>query len=137
LAGDCAIGSILNRDYNEEIIELAVIPTGIADVELGDKVVKSGRTTGVTYGIVSRINVTTKINYGGSIGERTISCFEMKPNPEKPPENGEISMGGDSGSVWLIDSEKDNGLVVGLHFAGESDLHRKMNMPCHVISNQS
>jgi endonuclease G len=45
MAGDCAIGSILNRDYKEEITELSVIPTGIADVELGDKVVKSGRTT--------------------------------------------------------------------------------------------
>jgi hypothetical protein len=121
LAGDCALSSIESRRFSEEIFGLDVAPKRTAKVNIGDKVVKSGRTTGVTYGVVKRVNVIVKINYGGDVGVQQIGGFEIGVNKEKPPTNGEVSMGGDSGSLWLIDDKNDNDIAVGLHFAGESD----------------
>lgn len=123
LAGDCAVATIDGREWAEEILELDVAPARMARPNLDDAVVKSGRTTGVTYGIVERVNVVANLNYGGDVGVQTIGGFEIRPNPDKPPANGEISMGGDSGSVWMIDAEgkEDADVVVGLHFAGEAD----------------
>ena len=121
LAGDCAVCSIEGRGVETKVAELNVIPRRMGKVNLGDKVVKSGRTTGVTHGIVARVGVVVKLNYGGSAGERQIGGFEIRPNPDKPAAQGEISSGGDSGSVWLMDDDTHKDVVVGLHFAGESD----------------
>ena len=120
LAGDCAVSSIENRGVETQILELARTPARIGMVNLEDRVIKSGRTTGVTHGIVTRVGVVVKITYRG-LGEREIGGFEIEPNPEAPPEGGEISEGGDSGSCWLMDDEELSDVVVGLHFAGESD----------------
>jgi len=65
-AGDCAIAEIDQREVDPEILELKVKVSGIAEPELGDSVVKSGRTTAVTYGIVSRVHVTVKLGYGSA-----------------------------------------------------------------------
>ena len=122
LAGDCAICSIIGRRAEGEILELEVTPLRIAEVALDDEVVKSGRTTGVTYGIVKRIAVTANVDYGGSVGVRQVGGFEIGVNPNKPPTDLEVSMGGDSGSLWMIDTPgSDKDVAVGLHFAGESD----------------
>lgn len=122
LAGDCAVSTIQMRSFQENILELECAPRIVAKAQLDDKVVKSGRTTGVTYGIVSRVGVVVSINYGGATGVVQIGGFEITPNPNRPSENGEISMGGDSGSLWVIDSgQTDEAIAVGLHFAGETD----------------
>ena len=122
LAGDCAIGSIDTRSYDEEIFELGVNPQRVAKVNLGDQVVKSGRTTGVTYGRVQRVEVVVNVNYGDSVGVQEIGGFEIGPDPQYPPPNGEVSMGGDSGSLWLIQQNGEvTDIAVGLHFAGETD----------------
>jgi len=121
LAGDCAICSIEGRQMDPSILELNVTPRRIGKVNIGDKVVKSGRTTGVTYGVVKRVGVVVKLDYPGCAGQQ-IGGFEIGVNQEKAPPDGEISMGGDSGSFWMMDS--GDGLadvVVGLHFAGETD----------------
>lgn len=120
-AGDCAVATIEDREFSPSIMELKVVMEKLGDPELGDKVVKSGRTTGVTHGIVSRIHVITKIDYGGSTGEQEVGGFEIELDPDMPPDNGEVSMGGDSGSVWLFKSDtgKATNIIAGLHFAGE------------------
>lgn len=120
-AGDCAVATIEDREFRPSIMELKVVMEKLGDPELGDKVVKSGRTTGVTHGIVSRIHVITKIDYGGSTGEQEVGGFEIELDPDMPPDNGEVSMGGDSGSVWLFKSDtgKATNIIAGLHFAGE------------------
>ena len=121
LAGDCAVASIDDRSYEEGIVGLDVIPKRrIGKVELRDRLVKSGRTTGVTHGIVTRTGVTSNITYRG-VGMRQIGGFEIRPDPSNLPSGGEVSRGGDSGSVWLIAEGKHKNVVVGLHFAGESD----------------
>lgn len=121
-AGDCAIASIEDRRFEPEILDLAVKVEAIGEPELGDKVIKSGRTTAVTHGIVSRIHTMTRIDYGGSVGEKAIGGFEIEVDPANPPSNGEVSMGGDSGSVWLFKNNQGNAgkVMAGLHFAGEA-----------------
>jgi endonuclease G len=121
-AGDCAISSIENREFDNKIMELGVSVEEIGEAELGDKVIKSGRTTGITHGEVTRIHTIAKIDYGGSVGEKEIGGFEIGIDPANPPENGEISMGGDSGSVWIFKSNngKPTDVMAGLHFAGEA-----------------
>ncbi|MEK7832352.1 MAG: DNA/RNA non-specific endonuclease, partial [Acidobacteriota bacterium] len=120
-AGDCAIASIEDRRFEPEILDLSVRVEAIGEPELGDKVIKSGRTTAVTHGIVSRVNTMTRIDYGGSVGERAIGGFEIEVDPANPPSNGEVSMGGDSGSVWMFKTNqgKAGKIMAGLHFAGE------------------
>lgn len=121
LAGDCAVCTIENRQFMPDILGLNAAPAQIANPELGDKVIKSGRTTAVTHGIVRRIEVTAKINYG-SAGTQTIGAFEIGVDPNNTAEDNEISMGGDSGSVWVPKDSKGKPLNIGLglHFAGES-----------------
>ena len=51
-----------------------------------------------------------------------VGGFEIGVDPADPPADGEVSMGGDSGSVWLqrAASGQASGEASGLHFAGES-----------------
>jgi endonuclease G len=121
-AGDCALARIERRRIEREILELGVTPARMARVALGDKVVKSGRTTGITYGIVRRTDVIAKINYGPPAGERAIGCFEIGPDPAHLPADGEISKGGDSGAYWaIVRANRATDIFAGLHFAGETN----------------
>jgi endonuclease G len=139
VAGDCAVTTIVDRGFTQEICELGVAPEELGEPELGDKVIKSGRTTGVTHGLVRRIDTIAKINYGGSVGETVIGCFEIGPDPENLPADGEISRGGDSGAVWLFKGSngKPSKIVAGLHFGGESganpDEHALACLPSSVF----
>ncbi|MGC3000471.1 DNA/RNA non-specific endonuclease [Streptomyces sp. G35A] len=121
VAGDCAIATIEDRAFVQDVFELGVAPRELGEPELDDKVVKSGRTTGVTHGIVRRIDTIAKIDYGGPAGVRTIGCFEIGPDPDRLPGDGEVSSGGDSGAVWLFTQGGRPGAVLaGLHFGGEA-----------------
>jgi endonuclease G len=121
-AGDCAIASISGRGFSNEIIEVGTSVSKIGEPELDDRVVKSGRTTGVTYGVVSRIEVNTRMTYVGGTNAN-IGGFEIEPDPRRPAANNEISRGGDSGSVWIgcDKNGKPTGVMLGLHFAGDDD----------------
>ena len=121
LAGDCAVCSIEDRGFEGSVLELDAVPSPqIGKAELDDKVIKSGRTTGVTRGTVKRVGVVAKIRYSG-FGERAIGAFEIRPDPLHMPNDGEVSKGGDSGSVWMMAEGPHKNVVVGLHFAGETD----------------
>lgn len=136
-AGDCAIGSIESRNLESAIYDLDVSVKRVADPDLGDKVIKSGRTTSVTFGIVSRIHVTSDINYGtrsDPMIER-IGGFEITPDPRKPADRGEISMPGDSGSSWMGNvRNKASDVMLGLHFAGERGNNPEHALACYASS---
>jgi len=74
------------------------------DIEPGDRVRKTGRTTGTTYGLVDCTNASIKVYYGEkwAIFHDVISVLTEK-----------FCSGGDSGS--LVDKD---GKAVGLLFAG-------------------
>ncbi|MFI1970574.1 DNA/RNA non-specific endonuclease [Streptomyces cinnamoneus] len=139
VAGDCAVATITGRRFDPAISELGVTPEELGEPELGDKVVKSGRTTGVTHGLVRRVDTLVKIDYGGVVGEKTIGCFEIGPDPDHPPVDGEISQGGDSGSTWMFKTTggEPSGILAGLHFGGESgdspDEHALACLPSSVF----
>lgn len=121
VAGDCAVASISDRGFDPEILGLGVAPAQLGEPELGDRVVKSGRTTGVTHGVVRRIDTIVKISYGAA-GEHTVGCFEIGPDPADLPVDGEISRGGDSGAAWMFRAGDGRltTVLAGLHFAGET-----------------
>ncbi|TWD79129.1 endonuclease G [Kribbella amoyensis] len=121
VAGDGAIAAIDGRGVDPSILELDVAPAEIGEPELGDKVVKSGRTTGVTHGIVRRIDTLAKIDYGAPIGTVEVGGFEIGVDPGKRPADGEVSKGGDSGAAWIFKSGNGRAtkVLAGIHFAGE------------------
>jgi len=134
VAGDCAITSVEHRRLKPNIIDLNIVVERIGEPELGDRVVKSGRTTDVTYGIVTRIHVTTRIDYNEA-GVKEIGCFEIGPDPDHPAENGEISMRGDSGCVWLfVNRGEPTDMMLGLHFAGEVGDEHEHALACYAGS---
>jgi hypothetical protein len=83
------------------------IPTGIAEPALGQIVQKMGRTTELTKGIVTQIDVTVDVDYAGRKARFTDQVFA-----------GPISSPGDSGSS-ILDTA---GRVVGLLFAGSEQV---------------
>lgn len=122
IAGDCAIASIDSRSFNEAILGLNTHVKKLAEVELGDVVVKSGRTTEVTFGKVTRIDIVINVPYGLPAGNVDIGCFEIGIHDAIPPSTGEISSKGDSGAAWMIvkAGNKASDVLAGLHFAGET-----------------
>ncbi len=135
-AGDCAVATIEGRLFKTPILDLDVAPARVGRAELGDIVKKSGRTTGVTYGRISRIEVQSKLDYGGQ--EVTIGGFEISIDPKHRPADGEVSSGGDSGSAWLAVDKKSGrvtDVLLGLHFAGEgSGEKREYALACNAHS---
>lgn len=87
----------------DHILETGVI-SGLVDAYLGMNIQKSGRTTGLTKGTITQVDVTVDVSYGGSKTAR----FEDQLMA------GAMSQGGDSGSAVL---DSDNNLT-GLLFAG-------------------
>ncbi|MBQ20561.1 MAG: hypothetical protein CMD31_07380 [Flavobacteriales bacterium] len=89
------------------------IPKGSATYRqaiIGEKVYKTGATTGKTFGQVRSINYTSKINFG-SVDAVFVDQIQITTGI---PSNS-FSLGGDSGS--LIRSYSDNSFL-GLLFAG-------------------
>jgi hypothetical protein len=106
---DCAIGACALQDATREIYFNGA-PRGwrrAANVQVGDLVRKTGRTTGTTFGRVVAIDATVDVNYGVGVArfQRQILTTNM-------------SAGGDSGSlVTTLDN-----VAVGLLFAGSAQV---------------
>jgi len=98
------------------------VPLGIGGREVAStqaayvtqRVVKSGRTTEDTHGVVRSVTASVRVNYEGR-RELYRNQILIRPYPPKPV--AEISGPGDSGAVWLDFSTQR---AVGLHFAGET-----------------
>jgi len=115
---DAAIAGPVPPDLAiEEILEIGV-PSGIAFADLGMKVRKSGRTTGLTHDEVLQVDVTANVRYGDTGARFTDQVM-----------TGPMSQGGDSGSVVL----DEQGRVVGLLFGG-SDKRTLVNRIEHVFA---
>lgn len=106
---DAAVGSVdvdnikmsILRDRNE-----IVNVSGVADVNVGDVVYKSGRTTGWTRNVVIDTNATVKVR--GYFSRRNFAVFRDVFLVKQP-----FASGGDSGSAVIKD-----GKFAGLLFAG-------------------
>ncbi len=106
---DAAIAAPINDDdILNEILDIGV-PIDVVEAELDMSVVKSGRTTAVTYGTITAINATITINYGAPGLARFIDQIIMTY----------MLAGGDSGSLLLTNPEHE---AIGLCFAGSPAL---------------
>jgi hypothetical protein len=112
---DCAVARHTARDYACEILEIGPV-RGTAAAVHGMAVRKRGRTTGLTYGTVTALNVTVlDVDYGDNLGLHTLTNqIEIEVDPAQSARWGDH---GDSGSV-VVD---DQGRVIGLYFAGSED----------------
>jgi hypothetical protein len=116
---DCAIARPLRpEDVKNEILQIGTI-ANIQNGELGMKIKKSGRTTGLTTGTIEQTDVTVRVNYGTN----KVALFTDQLLA------GAMSQGGDSGSAVL--SENNN--LVGLLFAG-SETTTVINRISNVFS---
>ena len=117
---DAAIARPLNpEDVTDEILQIGTIQ-GTAAGELGMAIKKSGRTTGLTTGVIEQVDVSVNVQYG----EGQIAMFTDQVMA------GAMSQGGDSGSAVL----DDNNRLVGLLFAG-SDTTTVINRIENVFSS--
>lgn len=116
---DAAIATLTGaRPYDREVLGLGAI-SGMVTPALGMNVSKSGRTTGLTEGVISGVGMSVSIDYGGGAGVVTLNGqINIVPRPPWPSVDYEVSRGGDSGSVWMQDGTRR---AVGLHFGGETN----------------
>ena len=115
---DAAVATLNGaRGHTRDILGLGTI-SGIDTATLGMLVVKSGRTTGITRGVVDGVSMSVSINYGDPGVVAFTNQIRIVPRAPWPAVDYEVSMGGDSGSVWLNEA---NNRAIGLHFAGETD----------------
>jgi hypothetical protein len=98
-----------------EVMEIGPVK-GVNEINLGDLVLKRGRTTRKTLGRVVAVAIETSVEYGG------IPCnFVDQVAIVGVPESVPFSLGGDSGSV-IVSKQKDPSthahMVQALLFAG-------------------
>lgn len=106
-----AVSSILNLS-NSTLPDGYLVPSSTpVPASLSQKVQKYGRTTGLTKGTVSYVNLTVKVQYSSGIA-RFVGQIGITP--------GGFSAAGDSGSLIVTDDLNAN--PVGLLFAGSSTL---------------
>jgi hypothetical protein len=114
---DAAVATLNGvRGHSRDLLGLGTI-SGIDTATLGMLTVKSGRTTGITRGVVDGVSMSTSINYGDPGIVAFSNQIRIVPRPPWPAVDYEVSQGGDSGSVWLNEA---NNRAIGLHFAGET-----------------
>lgn len=109
---DAALAKPLdNIELDPSIVDIGGPPLGVIEPELGARVIKSGRSTGLTQGTIMQVNVTVDVSYGESAARFT---NQIMATP--------LSQRGDSGSL-VLDYERN---AVGLLFSG-SDMVTVVN----------
>jgi len=112
---DCAVATPLNEaDVSVDILEIGSI-AGVGEPELGMKVQKSGRTTGITTGEITDLHATIRVQYPGGY------IITFKDQVLTTP----MLEGGDSGSK-ILDMQK---ILRILGFAGSDQVscHNKIS----------
>ena len=138
-------GGLRHRDhrgprFDPAVIELGVVPAELGEPELDDTVVKSGRTTGVTHGIVRRVDAIVQLDYGGP-WDPEHRLLRDRPRPRPPGARDEISRGGDSGTLWLFTKaggDRDGHGRAALRRRGRRRLRTNTRWPaCPLRSSRS
>jgi hypothetical protein len=116
---DAAIAQVVSGavEPNGAILDVGLISPETAEAVLGQAVKKSGRTTGLTTGVIQDIDVTVDVAYtkecgmGGTQIARFINQIVIGP--------AGFCAGGDSGSL-IVEDVASNPRAIGLLFAGSS-----------------
>jgi len=104
--------------FNPEPVDLTMALNSVLQPQVGMRLVKSGAISGTTHAMIDGVDGSYPMDYR-PFGEsrRWMDGFRLVPDPAHPAP--EVSLGGDSGAVWL---DASTGAGVGLHFAGEDGL---------------
>lgn len=121
---DAAVAQVLLEEWVDLEIPAIGEIQGFRDLDLGDRVIKTGRTTSTTTGFVETVSATSQVSYGTGKG---IAIFADQFVVRA--DSGDFSAGGDSGSA-IVD---EDGFVGGLLFAG-GDGVTIANRISHVVS---
>jgi hypothetical protein len=126
---DAAVATLAagSRQLVNDQLEIGPV-TGSATPEPLMRVTKSGRTTKVTWGIVSSILPGRMLSYPDGVPRTVRDIWAIEPELV----GDRISARGDSGSMWL---HADSRRAVGLHFAGESDPSRALAIGMPAVLN--
>jgi hypothetical protein len=108
-AGVAAISDGTNYSQSYLSPRTATPPAGVGAAATGDKVHKVGRTTGLTFGTITQINVVV-----GPIAYAPGDCWFQNSFVIEGDDGTTLSDHGDSGSAIV----RDDGMVVGLLYAG-------------------
>lgn len=107
---DCALAIIDEDKIDWRIEGVGQVYNKFGEPQPGVKVIKSGRTTGLTRGQIAVVGAAVNVNYG-SFTALFVDQLEIVSAEGKP-----FSKGGDSGSAIL---SEDGTEVLGLLFAGD------------------
>jgi hypothetical protein len=122
---DAAVATLTgSRPLIIDQFELGAV-MGVRQATLGMELVKSGRTSGVTEGVVTAVQGTAKLTYDGMTRLiREVVTIEPKRG------SGEVSRPGDSGAWWL---DQQTMQAVGLHFAGSDFPERALALDMQSV----
>lgn len=124
---DGAISTLSGRPSDCSIVDIGDVK-GTANAVLNSAVRKRGRTTLFTEGFVDAINATINIDYGPTIGIKTLTNqIGIRPDVSANPKFSQI---GDSGSVVVNADNK----IIGLLFAGNDFGYTYINPISNVLS---
>ena len=121
---DAAVAKVMLEDWVDSVVPEIGEIEGIRDLQLGDRVQKTGRTTEYTTGMVEVVSTTSRVDYGADNGTATFEDQLVIRG-----DSGEFSAGGDSGSAIVT----EDGFLGGLLFAGGSGV-TVANKVSHVVS---
>lgn len=105
---DAAVAKPVSQEMISTDIIGVGVPEGVAEAQVGQRVVKSGRTSGTNWGDVKVVQSTVKVSMG-DMGEAVFADQIVTTKIAQP---------GDSGSIVLNDSKQ----VIGLLSAGSDSV---------------
>ena len=106
---DAAVAQVMLEESVDLLVPNVGEIAGIRDLQLGDRVQKTGRTTEHTQGMVETVNAEVRVDYGPGNGTATFTDQLIVR-----ADAGEFSAPGDSGSAVL----SADAFLGGLLFAG-------------------
>lgn len=117
---DAAIAEVAPQtvDPKGRILEIGTIAATPAQSYVGQKVKKSGRTTGLTRGTIKAVNATIRVSYSKDAKGKSFKSTFKNQILVTP---GHFIKPGDSGSL-LVEDVEHNPRPIGLLFAGGSSV---------------
>lgn len=89
-----------------EILDIGV-PRGVAEASVGDRVVKSGRTSGTNWGTVKVIKTTVKVGMG-DVGDAVFTDQVVTTHMAEPGDSGSLVLNKDYQAVGLLSAGSDS-----------------------------
>ncbi|NPV71102.1 MAG: hypothetical protein HPY55_10730 [Firmicutes bacterium] len=108
------VDAAVARPVSEDMIKADIMEVGAVsayrDVEIGMKVKKSGRTTGLTTGVVKVISTTLKISLG-EVGEAYFVDQIVTSAMGQPGDSGSLVVTEDGAAVGLLGAGSDRATI--------------------------